>query len=410
VAAGFKPGQSVFLGRGVRVLGPLNSGVTTLQGVTDTTLTVSTSLVEEPASPVYLSASLIYGLVVGTSAENCVIRSNVFRNLSFDSCFIGGLNNRFEHNVLEACHGWDAMHFMGTNNVFRYNLIKNSPLVVYQISPDTFENISSARFDNIVFDHNFVIGFSGVITSQKGNSGDAGPLTYSHNVFVDTGSIDIRYPNTSFINNTFVHVSVEGNAVAAPLKHPVTFEAFNSLNALVKNNLFVGCGSGRTPDVQGWYEFQGNADSATASHNFVSGPAPTYVKKSGFTEGVAELNGGDPGFANINDPLGPDGVPFTDDDGLRLVQGSKLLGAGENGADIGAYNTPMTEPELERIASNPGTLSFQWPKEAVGYFLEYATTLDGEWTRLDRGALGTRASLTVTVPVNASAGFYRLAR
>ena len=37
LAAGFKPGQSVFLGRGVRVLGPLNSGVTTLQGVTDTT-------------------------------------------------------------------------------------------------------------------------------------------------------------------------------------------------------------------------------------------------------------------------------------------------------------------------------------------------------------------------------------
>ena len=188
--------------------------------------------------------------------------------------------------------------------LFRSNLVHNSPLVVYQVSPDTFENIAQARYDNIVFEHNFVIGFSGVITSEKGPSGDAGPLTYSHNVFVNTGSIDIRYPNASFINNTFLNVSVEGNPVAAPLRHPVTFESFNTTNALVKNNLFVGCGSGRTPDNQGWYEFFGPLDTVTVDHNFVSGPPPVYAKKSGFNEGIAALSGGDPGFVDVTNQIG----------------------------------------------------------------------------------------------------------
>lgn len=410
VAAGFKPGQTIYIGRAVRVQAPLNGGAALIQSVTDTKLTVAASLVEEAASPVYLSASLVYGLLINTSAENCLVRSNVFRNLGFDTWFVGGLNNLLEHNVLSECNGWDAIHFMGTNNVFRHNLIHNSPLVVYQVSPDTFENIAQARYDNIVFEHNFVIGFSGVITSEKGPSGDAGPLTYSHNVFVNTGSIDIRYPNASFINNTFVNVSVEGNPVAAPLRHPVTFESFNTTNALVKNNLFVGCGSGRTPDLQGWYEFFGPLDTVTVDHNFVSGPPPAYAKKSGFNEGIPALSGGDPGFVDITNPLGPDGLPFTEDDGLRLATGSKLRGAAGNGADLGAYNTFVAPPEMERVVTAPGTLTLQWPKEAVGYFLEFAPALEGPWKRVDRGAIGLPQTFSMTFSTTSPAGYYRLVR
>jgi hypothetical protein len=410
LAAGFKPGQSVYIGRAVRVVGPLNAGTVFIQGVTDTVLTVAAALVEEAPSPVYLSASLVYGLLVSTTAESCVVRSNVFRNLSFDTWFVGGLNNLLEHNVLEACQGWDAIHFMGTNNVFRRNLIHKSPLVVYQVSPDAFENIAQARYDNIVFEQNFVDGFSGVITSEKGASGESGPLTYSHNVFVNTGSINIRYPNASFINNTFVNVSVEGNPVAAPLRHPIVFEAFNSVNSMVKNNVFVGCGPGRTPDTQGWYEFLGPTETVTVDHNFVSGPAPVYARKSGFNEGIPALSGGDPGFVDISNPLGPDGVPFTEDDGLRLAVGSKLKGAAGDGADLGAYNAFVTQPEMEQVASAPGTLTLQWPKEAVGYFLEFATSVEGPWKRVDRGALGLRETLTLTFSTASPAGFYRLVR
>lgn len=48
--------------------------------------------------------------------------------------------------------------------------------------------------------------------------------------------------------------------------------------------------------------------------------------------GIEEhLEGGKPSFVSIDDPLGPDGLPFTADDGLRLRAESKLLGAGARG-------------------------------------------------------------------------------
>jgi len=50
------------------------------------------------------------------------------------------------------------------------------------------------------------------------------------------------------------------------------------------------------------------------------------------------INGGDPKLANLANPLGPDGVPFTLDDGLKPLPGSPLCGKGEQGADIGAYS------------------------------------------------------------------------
>lgn len=50
------------------------------------------------------------------------------------------------------------------------------------------------------------------------------------------------------------------------------------------------------------------------------------------------INGGDPKLANLADILGPDGVPFTLDDGLKPLPGSPLCGKGEGGVDIGAYS------------------------------------------------------------------------
>ena len=40
----------------------------------------------------------------------------------------------------------------------------------------------------------------------------------------------------------------------------------------------------------------------------------------------------DPLFVNIDDPVGPDGIWFTEDDGLRLREGSPAIDAGYNDA------------------------------------------------------------------------------
>ena len=53
----------------------------------------------------------------------------------------------------------------------------------------------------------------------------------------------------------------------------------------------------------------------------------------------------DPLFVNPNDIVGPDGIPFTEDDGLRLQAGSPAIDAGENAVDMGAYAF-MSAPQL----------------------------------------------------------------
>lgn len=50
------------------------------------------------------------------------------------------------------------------------------------------------------------------------------------------------------------------------------------------------------------------------------------------------VNGGDPGLKSLTNLLGPDGVPFTLDDGLKPLPTSRLCTAGESGSTIGAYS------------------------------------------------------------------------
>ena len=57
----------------------------------------------------------------------------------------------------------------------------------------------------------------------------------------------------------------------------------------------------------------------------------------------------DPMFVNINNPLGPDGIPFTADDGLRPAPGSPVIAAGVNGVNIGAYQSCSSSCDAEAI-------------------------------------------------------------
>jgi hypothetical protein len=85
-----------------------------------------------------------------------------------------------------------------------------------------------------------------------------------------------------------------------------------------------------------------------ADYNYVAESAPGYAAKvthpgdpryegQNFVE-IHGINGGDPKFQNVNNPLGPDGIPFTLDDGLKPLPTSLLRGNGEGGVDVGAYS------------------------------------------------------------------------
>ncbi|MFQ6101990.1 MAG: hypothetical protein ACE5OS_12265 [Anaerolineae bacterium] len=77
----------------------------------------------------------------------------------------------------------------------------------------------------------------------------------------------------------------------------------------------------------------------------------------------------DPLFVNADDPAGPDGVFWTDDDGLRLPPGSPSVGAGRFGGEIGAY---AFEPALS-LQGAPGseTIYLSW---TVNVTLPVSTT------------------------------------
>ena len=55
------------------------------------------------------------------------------------------------------------------------------------------------------------------------------------------------------------------------------------------------------------------------------------------------INGGDPRLVNPDNPLGPDGIPFTLDDGLKPLPTSPLCGKGAGGTDIGTYSCDPTK-------------------------------------------------------------------
>ena len=403
IAAGFTAGQTIVPGRGSSTA-IANTASRVIQSVTDTTLTVNSPFIDEGPVHAYLNASYAYGLVILSGAQNCVIKGNTFRNLSYDAWLVGGVSNLFENNTIEQGHGWDAMHFMGTDHVFRGNFIHSSPLVVYQVSPDVFENFPSVPYARVLFERNFVSGFAGILASQKGTAGAMNTLTFRNNVFMDVGRFISINPATTFENNTFLYVAATNSPVNSSARHALTFQGISEM-AIVRNNIFVGCGQTGGLDERGWYEFITPPTNSVVSHNFVAGNPPTYSGKLFFPEGIPSLNGGDPGFVNVDDPLGPDQLPFTDDDGLRLRPDSKLRFAGSGGVDLGAYNTAIA---LMLTSNTNGTLRIEWPAPSENFQLQSAPEATGPWSLVaDQPVRAGHFNVVTVTPTN-QAFFYRL--
>jgi hypothetical protein len=413
--AGFQPGQTIGVGAATNGISPVsgNHGTHLLLDVTDNTLIVASSLVDQGPLPVYISGSYVYGLVLRPGTEGCIIRNNTFRNLGYDAWYVSGHSQLFEGNILEQGNGWDVMHFGGTNNVFRGNLIRNSPLVVYHPSPDVWESGNVLPYRNILFTNNMIIGFAGVQAAQKGSPPTGFGLVYTRNVFVDVGPFIGTHPNTTFEHNTFLRVAKTNTPVTSILRHPLRFETqAGATNITLRNNLFVDCGqtSTRIPEAEvGWYQFGGPTNSVTTEGNFVAGAPPDFAAKTNWLENPT-LNGGDPGFVNPNDPLGPDGIPFTEDDGLRLLPTSKLGGAGNGGGTPGAYEFKSSSQASLSIFRAVDEIVVTWPESLEAWILQSADGLGGSWQPFPGSPALNEGWWTVLVAATNAAQYFRLQR
>ena len=147
--------------------------------------------------------------------------------------------------------------------------------------------------------------------------------------------------------------------------------------SLMRNNVFLGSGRNKERDgidpKKGWYALgSDHPGTIDADYNYVA--SSNYAAKQTtvssmfvpFSETHA-VNGGDPMFLDESDPIGPDGIAWTADDGFQLTTGSPLIGAGEGGVDIGAYDEavdpgdpdPPTGTTLNATTTTAGTVTVQ---------------------------------------------------
>jgi hypothetical protein len=412
--AGFQVGQTISVWRGTNIA--LSNRLSyVIASVEEHALTiVGTDVVDDGPKPAYITGSANYGLLLGSGTQGCLIRSNRFSNLSYRYVFIQGLDHLLECNVFDRNNGWDLLFWSGTNHVVRSNLFINLGWGVYEPSPDVFDNWP-VRYENIHFTHNMVVNMIGVINAQKRNATASGPLYIRHNVFVDVGWLGLVMPNCVIEHNTFLRVAKQGNVAVQVERHPLIINSDNyATNCIVRNNVFVDCGQATgqvRPDQVGWYRFTGPIDSALVEGNFVAGGPPDFAPKTSWPESPA-LNGGDPGFLNIDDPLGPDGWPFTEDDGLQLRPDSRLIGAGPGGATPGAYGPVSLPPVQLEIAAgvSPGQIRLQWPVQPVAWRLETATSLQGPWDQLTNSPSLRDNRWEILLEADQPARFFRLRR
>ncbi len=371
----------------------------------------------------------VYGVYFFTSngigANGCIVRNNIFNNLSAQFFTSGGSNHLIEDNTWMNLNGWDVIRVFGHDIIFRRNFIKTGYLKPgIGNHPDfiqTFGNNGGEAY-NIIFEENWIQDLADYQMGQTTTDGDPDfhDFIFRRNIFVNISSnMNIGIPGVQFYNNTFYRTAYSGGGIGFGGSPSYS----DASRTIIKGNAFVE--GGEQPDsngLRGYYSNSGGTLSKNqdlkflpnstiikdifnnlidngyidanghpqqkakalteisqfifdptlvgykstiynilirvvqldisirqtfqADYNFVAGlqsagfPLKRYFGSIAYT-GSSEphgINGGDPKFQNINNALGPDGIPFTLDDGLKPLPNSPLCSKGEGGTDIGAYS------------------------------------------------------------------------
>jgi protein-disulfide isomerase/uncharacterized membrane protein len=371
-----------------------------IAAITDTTLTLdaNSSIWTESGvvGTIYVNTAEKGGVnainFVNSSAngtpDGCSILNNTFKNLAGRVLHLEGHNTTISYNTFTQLNGWRLLSMFGNNSVFTYNTYMDSPrwpnftLPPFGWVPsqgggtwDMYDAIFESQMgatsmpaNNNVIAYNFIkdvdTQFSNITAYTP--VGAAVGLNFHHNVFVNfemAGSV--TRPGTEFRNNTFyktargsAHTMNLGYSTIGPSDpNPTTlmsnaFAGSGDMTCASRNgSTCVGTPTTEQKAARGWYNLDDGRTSGyqftpgiTANYNFVAGTAADGWPAKNAALFVADgqeangINGGDPKFQDANNPLGPDGIPFTLDDGLKPLTTSPLCGKGEGGTDIGAYN------------------------------------------------------------------------
>jgi hypothetical protein len=244
----------------------------------------------------------------------------------------------------------DATRFFGTGHSIRYNHIYDYFLEESYGSPhiDAFQTFSvhseTQYASHILIEYNFVQNMGGQIfissdTEEMNGGWDAvNNITLRNNVLIGSGAVGVmigRYSN---------HFTIENNIIARCGYGGLSISG-NSDHVTVRNNIFY-LNYERDPDNRRGQMltdttcFKGSIWDYNLHHPDFTWP---HKPKEGSLFAQYDMFGVDPLFVDPDNPLGPDGIPFTEDDGYRLAPGSLAIGAGHNGVDLGPYPYVLTD-------------------------------------------------------------------
>lgn len=243
------------------------------------------------------------------------------------------LNNDIERLVNQDGEDSDYSRAFGDGITFRGNHFHGTALAqIGSAHVDGLQTFTDNGFKltNFLFEDNIVSAFhQGIILESKQFEGGVSNITIRNNVFdgdfVDGGGGAFAVLAKWGVTNLLV----AHNLIANMEIHGV-FLRFGA-EGIVVNNIFYNAGSNYQADTQ---------SSLTGLNNILNREGfPNYKDPSDIVDV-------DPLFIDPDNWLGPDGLPFTEDDGYKLFPQSPAIDAGANtGIDQDIFGASRPQPE-----------------------------------------------------------------
>lgn len=299
----------------------------------------------------------------GTYATNWNVWGNTFSNHVGMAIYAYVDTAYIRSNYFTMHHGYRTIALQGKNIYFERNLIKGLRSSVRYTQPEVQSLVHPGGADWFDYGSSEFSAFSGNssniwfrwnwIQDVDNQIGLADPFTNSYgfylhsNVWVGmTESFSGGRSGMEVIGNTFYRTAYDqGFSNPLGLGSSYSPSGGSVLDMKVLRNLFIDNGdhAGGTNfgNTEGFYTISTNAVSPETNYNWVAGGEVLgWQAKTTFAE-TNGVNGGNPAFVEPSNPLGPDGLPFTDDDGLRPAPGSRLAGLGWGALDPPTNSLPV---------------------------------------------------------------------
>lgn len=303
---------------------------------------------------------------------------------NFGAADLKSENHLFEENWIQNLPSQFAQTNSGDGVVTKgilYNNVKNITFrrnVIVDVSMNANIGMPGVRFESNTF-YRLSYELSGIYYSGSLTRGDASSGVLKNNVFLAGGSRPDTvndssgfYAITGFVvSREVIGVFVTSDPSVQSTTTTGIYEDLKTNGYIDPNGKILAKAAALTDITQFVLNLQFQSYKAAlydvlmrtvqydrtlrstfvADYNFVAGsatagfpakrssgciPSSTYTEWN-FCEAHG-INGGDPRLANLANALGPDGVPFTLDDGLKPLPTSPLCGRGEGGTEIGAYS------------------------------------------------------------------------